>query len=47
MMAMASIREGNIDEGRAIYSELLKTPNLPEALKMRVQDMLSVLDEAE
>ena len=47
MMAMASIREGNIEEGRAIYNELLNTPNLPDALKMRVQDMLSVLDEAD
>lgn len=47
MMAMAAIREGNIDAARTLYRELLNTPNLPEALKMRVQDMLSVLDEAE
>lgn len=47
MMAMAAIREGNIEAGRTLYGELLNTPNLPEALKMRVQDMLSVLNEAE
>ncbi len=47
MTAMAAIRDGNIEEGKAIYTELLNTPNLPDALKMRVQDMLSVLDGAE
>lgn len=47
MTAMAAIRDGKIDEAQAIYSEILNTPNLPDGLKMRVQDMLSVLNGAE
>lgn len=47
MTAMAAIRDGNIDEAKTLYSEILNTPELPEGLKMRVQDMLSVLDSAD
>ena len=47
MTAMAAIRDGKIDEAQAIYNEILNTPNLPDGLKMRVQDMLSVLNGAE
>lgn len=46
MRAMALIREGNIEQAKALYNEILSMPNLPDSLKMRVQDMLSVLDDA-
>ena len=47
MTAMAAIRDGNIEEAQVLYNEILNTPNLPDGLKMRVQDMLSVLNGAE
>ena len=47
MPAMAAIRDGNIEEAQVLYNEILNTPNLPDGLKMRVQDMLSVLNGAE
>ena len=43
---MAAIRDGNIEEAQLLYNEILNTPNLPDGLKMRVQDMLSVLNGA-
>lgn len=46
MTAMAAIRDGNIEEAQELYNEILNTPNLPNSLKMRVQDMLSVLNGA-
>ena len=46
MTAMAAIRDGNIEEAQVLYNEILNTPNLPDGLKMRVQDMLSVLNGA-
>lgn len=47
MTAMAAIRDGNIDEAKDLYNQILNTENLPEGLKIRVQDMLSVLDSAD
>ena len=47
MTAMAAIRDGNTEEARALYNTLLQTPDLPESMKLRVQDMLSVLDNAD
>ena len=47
MSAMAAIRDGNIEEAQTLYHEILNTPNLPDGLKMRVQDMLSVLNNAQ
>ena len=46
MTAMAAIRDGNLDEAKELYNQILNTENLPEGLKLRVQDMLSVLDTA-
>lgn len=45
MLAMLEIREGNVEEAKKIYEEILSYPNLPEVLKFRVQDMLSVLND--
>lgn len=47
MTAMAAIRDGNIEEAKVLYNEILNTQNLPDGLKLRVQDMLSVLDTAD
>lgn len=47
MTAMVAIRDGNTEEARALYNTLLQTPDLPESMKLRVQDMLSVLDNAD
>lgn len=43
MLAMLAIREGDIEGARNLYTEILNTENLPEGLKTRVQDMLSIL----
>jgi len=46
MSAMLAIRDGDMERAKALYSEILNTPNLSDGLKLRVQDMLSVLDSA-
>ncbi|MFV0626289.1 MAG: tetratricopeptide repeat protein [Alphaproteobacteria bacterium] len=47
MLAMLEIREGNIEEARKIYAEILESSDLSESLRARVQDMLSVLGDVE
>lgn len=47
MTAMTAIRDGNIDEAKVLYTEILNSENLPDGLKVRVQDMLSVLETAD
>lgn len=47
LLAMLAIRESNIAEARTIYSEIVNTENVPENLKIRAQDMLSVLEDAQ
>ncbi len=47
MMAMLAIREGNLDSAKNMYNDILNTPNLNDNFKLRVQDMLSVLDSAQ
>lgn len=44
MLAMLAIRDGNIEEAKTLYQEILDTENLPDGLKLRVQDMLSILN---
>lgn len=46
MSAMLAIRDGDLERAKALYGEILNTPNLSDGLKLRVQDMLSVLDSA-
>lgn len=47
MLAMLEIREGNIEAAKDMYKEILDSKELSEPLKIRVQDMLSVLDEVQ
>ncbi len=44
MLAMLEIREGNIEKAKALYTEILNSPDLSDGLKLRVQDMLSALN---
>ena len=46
MLAMLAIREGDLDMAKKLYGEILNTPELSDGLKLRIQDMLSVLDSA-
>lgn len=47
MKAMLAIREGNISLALEIYNDILNNNELSESLKIRVQDMVSVLTEAQ
>lgn len=47
LLAMAAIREGDLQTAREIYSNLLKIKELPESFKSKVQEMLSSLDTVE
>ncbi len=47
MSAMLAIREGNINKAIDIYNNLLNNHDLPETLKNRVQDMVSVLTDVQ
>lgn len=47
MKAMLEIREGNLSQALEIYNDILNNNELSDALKSRVQDMISVLTEAQ
>lgn len=47
MLAMLEVREGNFEGAKKIYSEILESSDLSENLRVRVQDMLSVLGDVE
>ena len=47
MLAMLEIRDGNLDGAKNYYNEILSSENLPEVLRYRVQDMLSILNDVE
>ncbi|MDD4557199.1 MAG: tetratricopeptide repeat protein [Alphaproteobacteria bacterium] len=47
LLAMLEVREGNLAEARKIYTEILESSDLSESLRVRVQDMLSVLNDVE
>lgn len=47
ILAMLEVREGNVEAAEKLYQEILTTPNLPEGFRYRVQDMLSMLKDAE
>ncbi len=47
LLAMAAIREGDLQTARDIYNSLLKVKDLPESFKSKVQEMLSSLGAAE
>lgn len=44
MTAWLAIRDGDLESAKKIYSEILNTPNLNDGLKLRVQDVMSVLN---
>lgn len=46
MMAILAIRDNDLETAKNLYGEILNSPNLSDGLKLRVQDMLSVLDSA-
>lgn len=45
LLAMSAIHNGNIEDARRIYTDLLKTDNLSENFRLRIQDMLSALSD--
>lgn len=44
MMAMLAIREGNIEQAKTLYNEILNSGKLNEGLQSRVKDMVSILN---
>ncbi len=44
-MAMAAIRDGNLEQAKTLYNEIFAMPDLSDELRARVQDILSVLNE--
>lgn len=44
MLAMLAIREGNLNQAKEMYGEIIASPEVQDHLKERAQDMLSVLD---
>jgi len=45
LLAMAAIREGDIETAKQIYSDILKVKDLPEGFKTKVQDMLTSISD--
>lgn len=45
LLAMSAIHNGDIEEARLIYAELLQADNLPENFRIRIQDMMSALND--
>ena len=47
MKAMLAIREENLELAKEIYNDILSDEKLPDSMKARVEDMLSVLNETQ
>ena len=45
LLAMAAIREGDIETAKQIYGDILKTKDLPEGFRTKVQDMLTSVSD--
>lgn len=45
LLAMAAIREGDIDTAKQIYGQILKNKDLPEGFKTKIQDMLTSISD--
>jgi len=43
--AMAAIRDNDLEEAKTLYGEIFAMPDLSDELRVRVQDILSVLNE--
>ena len=44
-IAMAAVKDGNLEKAKTIYSDILTMPDLSDEFKSRVLDILSVLNE--
>ena len=45
LIAISAIREGDIETAKQIYGEILKTKDLPEGFKTKIQDMLTSISD--
>ena len=45
LLAISAIRNGDIDTAKQIYTEILKTKDLPEGFKSKIQDMLTSISD--
>ena len=45
LLAMAAIKEGDIETAKEIYGKILKTKDLPEEFKNKIQDMLTSISD--
>ena len=45
LLAMAAIRDGDVDTAQTIYENILKIKDLPENFRTKVQDMLNSLSD--
>ena len=47
LLAMLAVRENDFDKAKTLYQEISVAANTPETLKIRAQDMLNVISEAQ
>lgn len=45
LIALSAIREGEIETAKQIYTDILKTKDLPEGFKIKIQDMLTSISD--
>lgn len=45
LLAMSAIQNGDVETAKDIYTKLLKTEDLPEGFKSKIQDMLSSISD--
>ncbi len=45
LLAMSAIQNGNIEQARTIYADLLQSEHISENFRTRIQDMLSALSD--
>ena len=45
LLAISAIRDGDIETAKQIYDEILKTKDLPEGFKSKIQDMLTSISD--
>lgn len=45
LIAISAIRNGDIEDAKQIYADILKTKDLPEGFKAKIQDMLSSISD--
>ncbi len=45
MLALLELREGNVSAAQTLYREIADTPEIPDSLKVRARDMLSIISD--